>query len=162
MLASTRRFVRRCIEVSNFCVSINWPLLFRDWRWSPSIEESRRPPKTNVKPVILDGLGYGQNETASRPRKIDLAQLLPADIRVVEQGAEREYRPLLNNQHLSELTAAVVPPNIELISSLLVANVPTLCLYNEHTQLKPWQCFEGIAHANPCCSVGNTMRINFG
>ena len=94
------------------------------------------PPKTNVKPVILDGLGYGQNENASRPRKIDLAQLLPADIRVVEQGAEQEYRPLLNNQHLSELTAAVVPPNIELISSLLVANVPTLCLYNEHTSIE--------------------------
>ena len=94
------------------------------------------PKIANVKPLILDGLGYGQNENANRPQKIDLARLVPADIRVVEQGAEREYIPLLNNQHLSELTAAVVPPNIELISSLLVANVPTLCLYNEQSSIE--------------------------
>lgn len=91
------------------------------------------PTKTDVKPVILDGLGYGHKGKSNMAKKIDLGRLLPAAIQVVEQGVEQKYTPLLNNQHLSELTAAVVPPNIEVISSLLAANVPTLCLYNEQT-----------------------------
>ena len=95
--------------------------------------QSRHSNKADIKPVILDGLGYGHKEKANIPRKIDLGRLLPAAIHVVDQGVEQKYTPLLNNQHLSELTAAVVPPNIELISSLLAANVPTLCLYNEQT-----------------------------
>ena len=92
--------------------------------------------KANVEPLILDGLRYGQKEEGKKPRKIDVSQFVPANIRVVDHRAEQKYIPLLNNPHLSELSAAVVPPNIELISSLLVANVPTLCLYSEHTSIK--------------------------
>ena len=93
------------------------------------------PTKTKIEPVILNGLGYGQRSEARKPSKVNLSGMVPDGFRVIDHESDSKYIPLLNNQHLSELTAAVVPPNIELISTMLVANVPTLCLYNEQTSV---------------------------
>ena len=44
------------------------------------------PTKTDIKPVILDGLGYGQKEKANIPRKIDLGRLLPASMSLTKES----------------------------------------------------------------------------
>jgi len=89
--------------------------------------------QSNVQPKILDGRNYGQRENIKQ-NKLDLLSLVKKEIDVV--NLEEWYhnnQGILTSRDTSQLLGAILPPNIEAISKMMEANVPTLCIYNEHT-----------------------------
>ena len=93
--------------------------------------EKRHSP--DLKPIVLDGLGYGLHQELVNQHKFNFKEMLPENLRLIKHD-DTEFTPLLQNKQLSQLMAAIVPANIELISSLIAANVPTLCIYNEQSR----------------------------
>lgn len=86
-----------------------------------------------VKPIVLNGLGYTLHQGLTNQHKINLLERVPDNLRMINHD-EAEFTPLLHNEQLTQLMAAIVPLNIELISSLMTANVPTLCVYNDYSR----------------------------
>lgn len=89
--------------------------------------------QSNVQRTILDGRNYGQREN-SKLGKFDLQMLNDKEINIV--GLEEWYENrcgILRSRDTSQLLGAILPPNIEAIATMMGANVPTLCIYNEHT-----------------------------
>jgi hypothetical protein len=89
--------------------------------------------QSNVQRTILDGRNYGQREN-SKLGKFDLQTLIEKEINIV--GLEEWYENrcgILRSRDTSQLLGAILPPNIEAIATMMGANVPTLCIYNEHT-----------------------------
>lgn len=89
--------------------------------------------QSNVQRTILDGRNYGQREN-SKLGKFDLQTLIDKEINIV--GLEEWYENrcgILRSRDTSQLLGAILPPNIEAIATMMGANVPTLCIYNEHS-----------------------------
>lgn len=101
-----------------------------------SINMTKQAPnkiQSNVQHTILDGRNYGQREN-SKLSKFDLQTLIDEEINVV--GLEEWYENrggILSSRDISQLLGAILPPNIEAVATMMGANVPTLCIYNEHT-----------------------------
>ena len=101
------------------------------------IQRSEVSAPSKIEPVILNALGYGLRNGTKQKVRSDIEQLLPEGHQMVDYDSSKtgKYTPVLHNEHLSKLKMAVVPPNIELVSSLLAANVPILCIHNDQTPL---------------------------
>ena len=70
----------------------------------------------------------------SKQNKFDLRGLIKKEIAVVELEEWYEKMDgLLNARDTSHLLAAILPPNIEAIATMMERNVPTLCIYNDDT-----------------------------
>lgn len=89
--------------------------------------------QSDVHLKVLDGRGYGQRETPKQ-NKFDLRELIKKEIAVVKLEEWYEKMDgLLNARDTSHLLAAILPPNIEAIATMMERNVPTLCIYNDDT-----------------------------
>mgnify|MGYP003326072187 CR=1 FL=1 len=103
-----------------------------DVQWLNRIKATDNP---NIKPVVLNALGYGTQDDIRG--SYDPSGKIPSTLQLVDHvtfckqadGVE----PLLDNKELKHLTAALVPVNIELIANMVMANVPTICIFDEHS-----------------------------
>ena len=80
---------------------------------------------------ILDGRNYG-SRSPTKPPIPKLEELLDTSTTIVD--LDRWYDSndgLLQSKTASRFLAAVLPPNLEAISAMMEANVPTLCVYND-------------------------------
>jgi hypothetical protein len=80
---------------------------------------------------ILDGRNYG-SRSPTKPPKIKLEELVDTSATIVDLDQWYDSNDgLLQNRKTPRLLAAVLPPNLEAISTMMEANVPTLCIYND-------------------------------
>lgn len=92
---------------------------------------------SDVKPYLLNALAYGSSKVDAERNRIDIQPYIPPQYSIIEPYQLNQnfpsLTPLLSSPHLNQFTCAIVPPNIELVSCLLAANVPLLCIYSERT-----------------------------
>ena len=65
---------------------------------------------------------------------------------------------ILNDETLSTVRAAIVPPNIELIAKLMEHKIPTLCLFKENNELLQ---ISKLQHMNPRIPLMNSIDSDF-
>jgi hypothetical protein len=97
------------------------------------IEPAQKTIKAEIKNQLLDGRIYASRASAYKS-DIDFEKMVGPGIQFI--GLEQwndSSGGLLRNEENRRLMGAILPPNFEALATMLEANVPTLCLYNNET-----------------------------
>ena len=97
------------------------------------IEPAQKTIKVEIKNQLLDARMYGSRSSGDKS-KLDFEKMVEPGIQFI--GLEQwndSNGGLLRTEENRRLMGAILPPNFEALATMLEANVPTLCLYNNKT-----------------------------
>lgn len=97
------------------------------------IEPAQKTIEVEIKNQLLDARRYGSRASGNKS-KLDFKKMVEPGIQFI--GLEQwndSNGGLLRTEENRRLMGAILPPNFEALATMLEANVPTLCLYNNET-----------------------------
>ena len=97
------------------------------------IEPAQKTIEVEIKNQLLDARRYGSRAPGNKS-KLDFKKMVEPGIQFI--GLEQwndSNGALLRTKENRRLMGAILPPNFEALATMLEANVPTLCIYNNET-----------------------------
>lgn len=97
------------------------------------IEPAQKTIEVEIKNQLLDARRYGSRAPGNKS-KLDFKKMVEPGIQFIglEQWKDSNGA-LLRTKENRRLMGAILPPNFEALATMLEANVPTLCIYNNET-----------------------------
>lgn len=136
----------------------------------PNVSETKRDQEPQDRNLLLMAPHYNTRSGVSKklaslvqkkvgvlPWDVALPEFLNAGTEVGFENATK-ITHILENETLSTLRAAIVPPNIELIAKLMEHKIPTLCLFKENSDLLH---IKKLQHVNPRIPLMCSMDSDF-
>ena len=163
VLASARRYCKRCSKSKNIDVQNHHPVWFNRGSRGGLIQRSEVSAPSKIEPVILNALGYGLRIGTKQKVRSDIEQLLPEGHQMVDYDSSKtgKYTPVLHNEHLSKLKMAVVPPNIELDNRVYWQPMFQYCAFTTIRRLwELWHSFVKHVNVNRYFSARRATKVN--